>query len=335
MDNYMAYILLFSLIVPSEVIANKSQSENSLGVNSDILTSTQKKTDSSDFTKEVPSFYTKLSLPEVTVMQCFVINELSDELYVSQVIPSSDASESYRLSRFTIDGTYLDSMVLRHGGHGTTFGIENSESDVYIWSSYDVLDKSANVTGHDLVRFKYEAGLTLNEASSALTRYDKFTNEYVNPTIDQKNNTIVFRVGIGQSKIELRSLNDVKNGINQLNHSFLIPDDLEYFQGMSLDGENLYWYTGDVNSVTHDREITLFDFSKGTIKKRVTVDFGKDSSGKYEKGFSEPEGIYLYTDPNTGAKSLFAGVVTGGKGKRINKIYRYHLQIIMPSLIAQ
>jgi hypothetical protein len=39
-----------------------------------------------------------------------------------------------------------------------------------------------------------------------------------------------------------------------------------------------------------------------------------------ESNFREPEGIFLYTNPDTGEKSLFAGVVTGWNGERFNRI---------------
>ncbi|WP_226036358.1 phage baseplate protein [Aquibacillus saliphilus] len=306
----MLFILSLLFGMPSETTAETTESDSSLK--------------NVDFTTISPTFHGKLPLPEITVMQCFVMNESTNELYVSQVIPSSEPSESYRLSRYTIDGVYLDSMVLKNGGHGTTFGIENSDTDVYIWSSYDKLDESGNVVGHDLVRFKYVGGNTLTASSIALTRYDTFTSEHVFPVTEQKNNRIAFRVGTGTSTIEIRNLDDIKNGINQVLHSISIPQDLEYFQGMSLDGDDLYWYSGDANSVNHDREITLFDLKTKAIKKRMRVSFGKGASGEYEKEFSEPEGIYLYTDPKTAAKSLFAGIVTGEKAKRINKLYAYH-----------
>ena len=62
----------------------------------------------------------------------------------------------------------------------------------------------------------------------------------------------------------------------------------------------------------------------GTIKKRITVDFGRGIDGKYEDSFREPEGAFLYKDPYTKKKSLFCVVVTGAEGKRVSKVYAYH-----------
>lgn len=104
----------------------------------------------------------------------------------------------------------------------------------------------------------------------------------------------------------------------------IIPSDLYYLQGFTIDGYDLYWYTGDTNSVNHSSELALFSFRDGKLKKRITCDFGRAFNGKYEDNFREPESIFLYTDRKSGKKSLFAGVVTGGLGKRIVKMYAYH-----------
>ncbi|MCO4849697.1 phage baseplate protein, partial [Bacillus vallismortis] len=180
--------------------------------------------------------------------------------------------------------------------------------------------------GNDLVRFPYTAGATLNGGSGGIKRYNKFNDYYTIPVIDRENGFMAFRIKLkdGNSLVELRKLSDVKNGVNKVLGKVIIPNDLFYLQGFTIDGYDLYWYTGDTNNKTYPCEITQFSFKDGSLKKRISCDFGYGPDGKYEDGFREPESIFLYKDPKTGKKSLFAGVATGAVGKRLAKVYAYH-----------
>src|SRR5690625_1798776 len=89
-----------------------------------------------DFTAVSPAYYDTLwALPSVTVMQCFVFCEATNEIYVSQLDGAQTGVETFLLARLTFEGVYLDHMKLVNGGHGTTFGVEVVGSDVYIWRS--------------------------------------------------------------------------------------------------------------------------------------------------------------------------------------------------------
>lgn len=283
-----------------------------------------------DFTAVSPAFHTTLNLADTTIMQSFTINETTREIYATQVATvNPDPSQSFVLTRMTIEGIRLDSMRLNHAGHGTSIGVENAADGVYIWSNYYQLDAGGNVIGTDLVRFKYVGGAVYDEKSPALIRYNKFTTDYVCPVIDEKNGTIVFRrSNAGVDIIELRNLADVKAGTNKILRSMTIPTvgdpAISYLQGFTVDGDSLYWVTGDTNSTTYPHEITRFNMVTGLIEKRETLTFGYGPGGIYEDGFREPEGAYLYTDPVTGAKTLFAGVVTGEGYRRIAKVYAFH-----------
>lgn len=284
-----------------------------------------KKVNNFDFTSVPPSYYETLwGLPSNTVMQCFVFCEETNEIYVSQLDGAQTGVETFLLARFTFDGVYLDHMKLVNGGHGTSFGIEVAGSSVYIWSNY----QNAAGTTHDLVRFKYTPGSTLNENSASLTRYNKFTSGYAIPTVDQKNDLIALRTRSSEmdkgNVVTLRKLSDIKNGVNKVLATVNIPDEIGYLQGFTIDGYDLYWYSGDVNEENHPSEITLFDMNDSTIKRRIRADFGQGIEGVYERDFKEPEGIYLYTEPKTKAKTLFVGMVTDEAVRRRNKIYGFH-----------
>ncbi|WP_338444392.1 teichoic acid biosynthesis protein [Bacillus spizizenii] len=301
------------------LIANETDLEN--------LDSMIQKEMSFDFTTVPPVYHTNLNLADKTVLQCFVIDELTGDIYATQVASGNqDKSESFTITRMNKNGVMLDSMTLIHGGHGTTIGLERENGKVYIWSNYNVVDSNGNTVGNDLVRFPYTAGATLNGGSGGIKRYNKFNDYYTIPVIDRGNGFIAFRIRLqdDNSLVELRKLSDVKNGVNKVLGKVVIPNDLFYLQGFTIDGYDLYWYTGDANNKTYPCEITQFSFKDGGLKKRISCDFGYGPDGKYEDGFRESESIFLYKDPKTGKKSLFAGVATGAVGKRLAKVYAYH-----------
>ncbi|MEC0251784.1 phage baseplate protein [Bacillus halotolerans] len=301
------------------LVANETDLEN--------LDSMIQKELSFDFTTVTPVYHTNLNLADKTVLQCFVIDELTGDIYATQVASGNkDKSESFTITRMNQNGVMLDSMTLIHGGHGTTIGLERENGKVYIWSNYNVVDSNGNTVGNDLVRFPYTAGATLNGGSGGIKRYNKFNDYYTIPVIDRENGFIAFRIRLedDNSLVELRKLNDVKNGVNKVLGKVIIPNDLFYLQGFTIDGYDLYWYTGDTNNKTYPCEITQFSFKDGSLRKRISCNFGYGPDGKYEDGFREPESIFLYKDPKTGKKSLFAGVATGAVGKRLAKVYAYH-----------
>lgn len=301
------------------LVANETDLEN--------LDSMIQKEMSFDFTTVPPVYHTNLNLADKTVLQCFVIDELTGDIYATQVASGNqDKSESFTITRMNQNGVMLDSMTLIHGGHGTTIGLERENGKVYIWSNYNVVDSNGNTVGNDLVRFPYTAGATLNGGSGGIKRFNKFNDYYTVPVIDRENGLIAFRIKLkdDNSLVELRKLSDVKNGVNKVLGKVIIPSDLFYLQGFTIDGYDLYWYTGDTNNKTYPCEITQFSFKDGSLKKRISCNFGYGPDGKYEDGFREPESIFLYKDPKTGKKSLFAGVATGAVGKRLAKVYAYH-----------
>ncbi|KAF1340203.1 putative bacterophage-related protein putative muramidase [Bacillus subtilis] len=280
-----------------------------------------------DYTTVPPVYYTTLNLADKTVLQCFVIDEETGDIYATQVSSgNTDESQSYTITRMNQNGVMLDSMKVVHGGHGTTIGLERENGQLYIWSNYDVVDTNGSTIGHDLVRFPYTPGATINGGNGGITRYSKFNDKYTIPVIDQKNGLIAFRIKEegDNSTVELRKLSDVKTGVDKKLGTVKVPSDLLYLQGFTIDGYDLYWYTGDTNSQMYPAELVQFSFKDGALKKRITCDFGRGADGKYEGDFREPESIYLYKDPVTGKKSLFAGIATGAVGKRNAKIYAYH-----------
>ncbi|WP_332606877.1 teichoic acid biosynthesis protein [Bacillus spizizenii] len=294
----------------------------------DDLAKTVEQESTFDYTTISPVYHTTLNLADKTVLQCFVIDEETGDIYATQVSSggTSGTSESFTITRMNQNGVMLDSMKVVYGGHGTTIGLERENGKLYIWSNYNVVDSSGKTIGNDLVRFPYSAGTTLTGANGGITRYNKFNDKYTIPVIDQQNGLIAFRIrGAGDSStLELRNLSDVKKGVDKKLGTIEVPSDLTYLQGFTIDGYDAYWYTGDTNSRNYPSELVLFSFKDGALKKRITCDFGRGPDGRFEGDFREPEAICLYKDPISGKKSLFAGIATGWTGKRFAKIYAYH-----------
>ncbi|MFP7299097.1 hypothetical protein [Neobacillus niacini] len=282
------------------------------------------------FEKETPSYYTKLQVSEKTVMQSFAIDEINRHIYISQVKGGQDnkGAESFVITKTTMDGIMIDSMTLTYGGHGTSIGVEVTDGIVYIWSSYDKVDKKGTMIGHDLVRFKYIGGATYTPSSPSLERYSDLINTdpkvQIAPSIDNKNGKIAVRQRVGKKqKVDVYNIEDVLNNRNRKLYSFDVPTDLSYLQGLSLDGKFIYWRTGDTNGKKFKDLVTVFDITTGNIVLKEQITSGMDLA-PYESNFREPEGVFMYTNPNTGEKSLYIGVVTGAPGKRINRLYVYH-----------
>ena len=277
---------------------------------------------------EFPTLYSNAELADTTVIQGIRFNPKTNEIFATQVargLPES-TSQSFVISRLTITGGYKDSMILQHGGHGTSIGLENTPSGLRIWSIYDKVDSMGNWTGgHDLVSFPYLPGVTLNSRSPQITRYNKFTEYAVTPATDEKTGRIVFRItGNGPTRIEIRNIADVVNGVDKILNAFTIPESLTYLQGFALDGNYLYWFTGDTNEAEHPMKLSVLDIRNGNIVKQVRPAVDRDEHGRLENDIFEPEGIDVYTDPVTGAKSLFMAVVTDRVYRRNYKMFAYH-----------
>lgn len=144
------------------------------------------------FTIVPPVYHSNLNLVDKTVQQCFVIDEITGDIYATQVVSGNrDKSESIIITRMNQNGVMLDSMTRIHGGHATTIGLERKNGKMYIWSNYNVADSNGNTVGNDFVRFAYTAGATPNGCSGGIKHYNKFNDYYSIPVIDRENGLCV------------------------------------------------------------------------------------------------------------------------------------------------
>jgi hypothetical protein len=267
-----------------------------------------------------------LQLADKTVMQSFAVDDVHQQIYVSQVASgrAPEEAESFVITRCTMDGKMLDSMTLKYGGHGTNIGVEVDGGSVYIWSSYNQLAEDGTVTGHDLVRFKYKAGAVYYPDSRALKNFsqliDPSASIQIAAAVDPINKTLAVRQRSGTTTtVDVYSLTDVLKGGDTKLSTINVPKNLYYLQGFSLDGDYLYWRTGDTDETRFKDFVTVFNVVTGEMVYQKHMTAGIDGLVN-ESNFREPEGIFLYTNPDTGEKSLFAGVVTGWNGERFNRI---------------
>jgi len=273
-----------------------------------------------------PTYVANLNLKIGTIMQSFQFNGPTNEFYAIQTngyLPGP--AQGYTMNRLSPGGIYMDSMDVVYGGHGVSFGIENIGNQVYIWSYYQKVDANGNAIGHELIRYPYMAGATITPTSPSVQRYSTFQNGPFYPAVDQANDIMAFRLGTeGVQRIEIRKLSDVKNGVNKVLHSFAIPPELLYLQGMAVFKDRFYWLTGDSNGVNYPIELTEFDVTTGRILSRRRLNYGKNDQGQYDANFREPEGLSFYYDPVTGGKSLLLGIITDSGNRRQNKVYAFN-----------
>jgi hypothetical protein len=294
--------------------------KSEVNTNTSQLAESVKKNDQKvfDILSTPVSYYTSLDLPQGKIMQGFYFAQNGKYLFANWA--DGATPESFTIYRLTVTGKVLDSMVLSQFGHGTVLGIEDVETDTYIWSNMGESD-----TTNTLVRFKYVAGATYTSASPEITSYSNFGNgESVYPSVSNEYIILCRNLGTGNSwRVEKRNLADVKNGIDAIVNQITIPTSNLWMQGFAVDGDNLYWYTGDTNGTNYPQKITIYSLLSGSEVTNISLDFGESTKGTAEENYKEPEGIFLYTD-SLGAKSLFVGVTTGSSVTFYNKIFAYH-----------
>ncbi|TCN25476.1 phage baseplate protein [Mesobacillus foraminis] len=282
-----------------------------------------------------------LNLGIGTVNQTISVDENVNEIYATQAYTfSGDKEESFVISRLTLNGNLLDSMTVRFGGHGTTIGLERVGGTMYIWSNMLKVDSNGNQVTQYLTRYPYRGGTEININSSSVEKFTEFPNSkiYMSPFTDSKNGLIAFRhtnttSGSPVSYVEVRKLSDVKARIENVLYRYDYPSSMnnQVIQGMCLDGNNLYLTFGQV---ANDFTLYQIDVSKKQIVDVFQNPVGKSGTNSYEEDFGEPEGLFLYTDPYTGYKTLLCVVVTDATGRRRQKLFAFSSNVGVDKFIG-
>lgn len=265
------------------------------------------------------SYFTTLDLPQGLIMQGAFFSQGGK--YILATVANGATPESFTIYRCNNTGKFLDSMTLTNFGHGTTLGIEDVGTDTYIWANCGS-DTTAN--DNTLTRFKYVSGATYLKTDPNVTVYSNFgSGELAYPTIDGQYIYFCRYASTNVYVIERRLLSDVKAGINSIINSFSIPTDYHLLQGICMDGDTIYWLSGDSNGTNYPIKLTSFNIISGLIIADLPLNFGQLTDGVFYSNYKEPEGVFLYKDAD-GSKSLFVGMVTGTSVSYRNNLYAYH-----------
>lgn len=271
-----------------------------------------------DLEKFEPMFVGNLATYRNSVMQTFKIDPVTNQYFVTQ--SDGKKPEGFVLSQTSPNGSkLLSTMKFTNGGHGTTFGLENERGIIYIWS---FIRNEKNV--RKLIRVPYKANSTITDSASLRDYTPKSLKDtYFTPVVDTVNGYMLIRRG--DLKCELRSLNDIKNGVDKILYTVKIPDsernESRASQGSVSHGTTLYWYSG-VTSTT--ARVTKYDFKTGKQIGMREFDFPNERGDRFTDNYREPEGLEYYVNPHNGKESLLMGITTGELKKRYNIVYAIH-----------
>lgn len=300
-----------------------------------------------EFAFDIPNqswqYLTNLSPFTNAVMQSFHIDNKTGLIYMTQAY-----GEGYRLSKLSSNGQVISQMQIETGGHGTHNGYRWDEVNNKFWIYSHMRDPNGF---SKIVRFTFRDDTNLTYGDYDME--EVFTGHpelpYITPVINEELNQILYRIEYpkdeweirnAQNYIEIRDLDDVDAGIDNIIYKMDIPREYTYFgdktqpmQGVAFDHENLYWYTGESNPDTPNFLI-VFSLEDGTQQYQKQADFGKEGN-EYPGNFAEAEGIQMYYDKETGKRALLAGVVVGAGNYRSHKIYGIFMRDVYDKLTAQ
>lgn len=278
-----------------------------------------------DITKARNTFIFDFEMKFETVNQGLVIDEKKHNIYASQVntITGDNGIEGYRINRTDPAGKLLDTMLVRRGGHGTSFGIEYEGAFPYIWGETSSMNEDGTKKESYISRFPYIPGTEITGESPGVTNYFIHSaGMTATPFVDNKNELLAIRRTMGENpratKVDIHNINSVKGGNLIPIYTFEFTEEMNNLpmQGLTLDGNLLYITFGmSIN------EYRLFQVDIITGEILHTLNGSDLNISRTEGGFLEPEGIYLYTDPNTGKKILFQVLVTDIANRRRYNLY--------------
>jgi PKD repeat protein len=251
------------------------------------------------------------------VLQQFLRSPNTGEFYSSQMHPEPDGiTESVRLSRMTVSGTLLDQMLLTGAGHGTTFALEYSGGQTYIWLNWQ-RTVVGGPTVDDVVRFPYKAGtFTRSQVTGITTKVAGPT--YRLPAFDWLNGYAVIRTPSGSTAATYSryKLTDVLAGnLTAPVNTITLPEapigtGTATLQGFATYAGAFFRYTGapsDADRTGNPPQVTEYDWATGgKVRSIDTTAFGGTTSR------SEPEGLSVYDNGTNPV--LFFGVSLGPVG---------------------
>ncbi|MCG0873140.1 hypothetical protein IMAU30116_03311 [Lactiplantibacillus plantarum] len=140
----------------------------------------------------------------------------------------------------------ISKMIVSHGGHGSSFSIEEVDGTVYIWSA---TKPNLNVNEYAISRIPYLANVTLGNDDKRITRFCT-VNRYIRVSVDFKHGYVL--CGYYNGKHDVLRLDEVKQGNYNVLYSFDITNygydrDRQTYQTQGIDFPYVYFHSGNYN----------------------------------------------------------------------------------------
>lgn len=274
-----------------------------------------------------------LELEAVTVNQALAIDEVENDIYATQVTKvDGDDVESFTITRSSLGGKKKSSMLIRHGGHGTSIGIERDGNKIYVWTNMIKVTKDGKKGKQYLCRFPYEADEEIIIDDSRVEKILEFPDpkRYMTPFSDVKNDLLAIRhtdkTGTPKTRIDVHNMDDLKKGTNKVLYSYDFTDlmNASVLQGLALDKDIFYVTFGQQ---AEDFHLFKVQMKTSEIEAEIKRPVGHNEEGEYNFGFGEPQGLYLYTDPETNYKTLITVLTMDLAGRRRQKLFAFSSNI--------
>lgn len=251
-----------------------------------------------------------------SVVQTMAWDSPSQNWYTGQRDITDTDLGRMRVNRHSRDGTYLDSMVIDHGGHGA-MALERASDGMYVWVGGNVTNDQARA----LTRIPYVAGATVDAATAAW--FTPRSGAYrVSAAIDPVHRTMAFRWQTNNvsspnsvAYVDLYDLDAAAEGVFEPLATIAHPPLEVAMQGFTTLGTTFYDYWGNAPD---NPTLRAFDWGTGRIINTQSI--GAFSSLRPR----EPEGLCVYDQAGDRSRATLAFGFSGGvSGARTYSVARF------------
>lgn len=260
-----------------------------------------------------------------SVAQYAQVDNDRGDIYWSQTYTGAKngtAISSYVVTRTDLTGVIKDRMWAINGGHGSHFGIEYINGQMWIWSYY----RDNNNKWH-IVKYKYQANKVLKWGDVSIVDLLNVASDY-RTNLDVRNGYVLFVAGKADPIFYVCKKSDVLN--NQFKPIYTAKgSDINYFgteqtyQSACLDFPYVYFTSGGSTGVDQ-RCLYCFDIRSKSLVYRIVYTLDKGTIEEIND-HNEPETISYYYDSN-GKKWLIQGFAFGNEdieeNQRTNQLFR-------------
>lgn len=226
---------------------------------------------------------------------------------VQYFVPLSDGSYIVNTNRldaeddtafYWLDSTLKvkSSMIVTHGGHGSSFGAQLIDGVPHIWT---LLRKSATEGDSSWVgEVTWQTNKRVSYKSKGVKRYCQHSR-FMRIGLDEKNNYLLIGYSGGKGTIYICNLDDVKNNVFAPLYSVQQADyginTALTFQSQSLDFPYLALDYGDYAMKEDHRKVYIINVETSELITEHWYTFSPSGMGDFN-ATKEPEGIILSHD---------------------------------------